>query len=259
MSRLVQCTCRSHCLAFNSETQSYEGEGVLIPKTTAANHRQDDLLSQTLDAFTENVATEVLNYSAPPPEVHHSSHPRSNDQRSPPPGLHDQPHPDDLFSVLQAETVYRCTWAPINHSLVFSMPPPPTLQYQYPPTSKAHVPNRKPYSLDPGNVANSVYLENESRLYEILRALGRRPVSDARDCLLSRVYEGLVMMERHKEVEWNRQRAGSLARHHGYSVVDAGMYHISSSFLEQLSEDSYVKAPISTTRFQMIRSSPHAS
>jgi hypothetical protein len=221
MSRLVRCTCRSYCLTFDPETQTYEGEGELVPHSTAANHRKDDLLSQTLDTFTENVATQVLSYS-PPPELlnQHPPRPGFHDQNTPP-GSHNQP-PPDIYFALQAETVYRCTWTPVNHSLVFAVGPSPALRYQYPSTSEICTPNREPYALHPRNVANEAYLENESRLCEILMALERRSVSDIRDRLLARVYEGLAMMERHKETEWNRQRAGSIARHHGYSVVDTG-------------------------------------
>lgn len=209
MSRLVRCTCRSHCLTFNPDTQSYEGEGGLVPKSTAANHRQDDLQFQTLDAFTESVATQVLNYS-PPTEFHN--------RYSPPPD--DQSPQDGLYFVLEAETAYRCTWAPINRPLVFAVDPPPTLRYQYPSTPQLYTPNREPYALDPVNPANATYLENESRLCEIFAALGRQPASEVRDSLIARVHEGFLAMERHKETEWNRQRAGSIARNHGYSVVD---------------------------------------
>jgi len=220
MSRLVQCTCRSHCLSFNPETQTYEGGGGLVSKSTAANHRRDDLLSESLDAFTENVATQVLGRSPPPESPNHCPpHPVPRDQNT---GFHGQPPLDDFYFTLETETTYRCTWTPTNPSLVFFMDASPTLQYRYPSTSEMRTPNREPYSLDPRNTANATYLENENRLCEILRVLERRPVSDARDRLLARVYEGLEKMEIHKATEWNRQRARSIARHHGYSVVDTG-------------------------------------
>lgn len=226
MSRLARCTCRSHCLTFNPETQSYEGEGELIPKSTAANHRQDDLRTRTLDTFTENVATQVLSYS-PPPEFDdaYPPHPGSNDQPPLSPGFHDQSRSDDLYFVLDVETVYRCTWAPVNHSLVFVVEPSPSLQYRHPLVSEIQTPNREPYALVPGDIANAAYLENESRLCEILAALRRQRACDFRDRLLARVYEGLVLMERHKQLEWNRQWAGSIARYHGHSVVNTGTWN----------------------------------
>jgi hypothetical protein len=223
MSRMVRCTCRSHCLTFSPETQSYEGEGELLPKSTAATHRQDDLLSQTVDAITRDVTTPVLNYS-PPPESpdHYLSDPSFHDHPTVPPGFHHQSSLDDLYLILEAEATHLCTWAPTNHSLVFASEP--TLPYQRPTASEIHPPNRGPYALHPQNPVNTPYLKNESRLCDILVALKRRPGSGVRDRLLIRVYEGLTTMDHHKETEWNRQRAGSVARQHGYSVVDTGVY-----------------------------------
>ena len=223
----MRCTCRSNCLTFNPETQSYEGNGGLVSKSTAANHRQDDLTFQALDAFTENVATQVLNYS-PPAELRdqHPSRPGFDDQYAHTSAVHDQNFSDDFVFTVETEIRYRCTWAPVNRSLVFATDPPPTLPYRYPSTSEILTPNRGPYALRPANPLNAPFLENESRLCEILVALGRRPASDARDRLVARVYEGLERMERHKEAEWNSQRAGSIARHHGHRVVDTGVYNI---------------------------------
>ena len=223
MNRVIRCTCRSHCLTFNPETQSYEGGGKLVPKSTAANHRQDDLLSQTLNAFTQDVAMQVLSDPLSPEYLHHHLHnPGFRDLFTPSPGFHNQSPTEDFYFVLEAETTNRCTWAPINHSLVFASDPPPTLPYRRPLASEVHIPNREPYALDPQNPVNEAYLVNESRLCEIVVALERRPVSDVRDHLRTRVYEGLAMMDHHKETEWNRQRAGSVARLRGYSVVETG-------------------------------------
>jgi len=236
----------------------------LVSKSTAVNHRQDDFKSQTLDVFTENVATQVLRYS--PPAVlpgQQTHHPESNDL-CPPPGFHHKPHQDDLYFILEAEIAYRCTWAPINHSLAFAATPPPTLQYRYPSDSELHTPNREPFALNTGDVANAAYLENESRLCGILGVLGRRPVCDVRDHLLARVYEGLVMMERHKEVEWNRQRAGSLARFHGHSVVETGTYDI-LVYLEPFSKNSKIRsllqelAPKRSNYLHLLLDHPHPS
>jgi hypothetical protein len=222
MERLVRCKCRTHCLTFNPQTNSYEGEGELVPKSTASNHRQDDLLPQTLDTLTQNVATRVLRHAPPPESLSQGSlYPGFGVQNA---GSHNPPLDDFLFS-LEAEVMYRCAWASTNLPLVF-VDPSPTLRYQTPSTSELHAPNREPYALDPENRANVEYLENESRLCEILGSVGRRPPSDTRDRLLARVYEGLKKMEIHKETEWNRQMAGSIARRRGYSVVDTGMHNV---------------------------------
>lgn len=159
--------------------------------------------------------------------------------------------------MLEDETAYRCTWAPINHSLVFTVPPSPTLRYQRPSTSEARGPNREPHALEPGNTANVAYLENESRLYEILGALERRAACDFRDRLLVRVHEGLATMEHHKELEWNRQRTGSIARSHGYQVVDTGMYQYRSSL--SYAQRTRNKVSISITRSLKTLSSPRPS
>jgi hypothetical protein len=242
MSRVVRCTCRSHCLTFNSESQSYEGDGELVSKSTAANHRQDDLLSRTLDTFTEHVATQVLGYSPPPGSLdHRPPNPRFRDQGTTPHGFHGQPPLDDFYFALEAEAAYRCTWAPMNHSLVFVSDPPPTLSYRRPSGPEIHTSNREPYALHPHNLSNKAYLENESRLHEMLTALKRRPLSDVRDCLLARVYEGLAMMDRHKETEWNRQRTGSIARHHGYSVVDTGPHDMLLSWNTPLTQEPNIR------------------
>jgi len=227
MSHLVRCACRSHCLTFNPETQSYEGEGELVSKSTAANHRRDDLTSRTLDPFTENAANQVLSYPpAAEPHDQRPPYPGFHDQRAAPPESYNQPFLDDFYSMLEAEAIYRCTWSPTNRSLVFATDPSPSLAYRYPSTSEIFTPNRGPYALHPGSIANAAYLENESRLCEILVALGRRSASNVRDRIIARVCEGLKMMERHKETEWNCQTAGSIARQHGYSVVDTGTHGI---------------------------------
>ncbi|KAF9786236.1 hypothetical protein BJ322DRAFT_1020315 [Thelephora terrestris] len=168
-------------------------EGGLVSKSTAANHRRDDLRLQTLDTFTKNVATHVLNHTPPAePQAQHLPPPVSNDQSSHPFDFHAQAHLDDLYFMLEAETSHRCTWAPINHSLVFALSPSPTLQYRYPSTSEAGMPNRQPYALDLEKRENAAYLENEGRLCEILRVLKQHTVSHTRDCLLARNWSGIV-------------------------------------------------------------------
>jgi len=206
MSRTVWCTCKSHCLLFNPETQSYEGEGQLIPKSTAANHQLDDRLSQTLDNFSANVAARILRHSPPPDAAEEVVHSPA----------------DDHNFVLEAEILQRCTWTLGDHPLVFAVDPPPSLEYRYPTVDEAHLCNHGLYALLPGNVANTVYLENESRLCEILTELNRRHPIGRQELMATKVHEGLMIMRRHKEMEWNRQRTWSIARSHGYSVVDTG-------------------------------------
>lgn len=140
MGRLVRCTCKSYCLDFNPETQSYQGEGHLIPKSTAANHQLDDRLSQTLDHITVTVAARVL--SSPTPDAAEEAAHLST---------------DDHNLALEMEILRRCTWTLGNHSLVFGVDPSLSLEYQYPAIDETHVCNRGPYALLPGNIANAAY------------------------------------------------------------------------------------------------------
>ena len=206
MGRLIWCTCKTHCLRFNPETQSYEGEGQLIPKSTAANHQLDDRLSQTLDNLAENVAARVLGRSLPPDAAEEVAYSPT----------------DDHNFALEAEILRRCTWTLGSNPLVFAVDPSPSLEYLHPAASEMHICNHGPYALLPGNRANTAYLENESRLCEILVGLNRRHPTDIQESMLTKVHKGLVSMRRHKEMEWNRQRTWLIARSHGYSVVNTG-------------------------------------
>lgn len=206
MSRLVLCTCKSYCLEFNSETKSYEGEGHFIPKSTASNHQSDDQLFQTLDTFTANVAARVLRYSPPLYAAEEVTRPST----------------DDHSFVLEEEIFRRCTWTLGNHPLVFATYPSPGLEYRYPTAEEAHICNHGPYALLPGDAANVAYLENESRLCEILIELNRQHSMGRWELMATRVHEGLAIMRRHKQMEWNRQRTWSIARANGYAVVDTG-------------------------------------
>ena len=201
---LVRCVCKSHCRQFNPVTLSFEGDGALVSKSTAYNHRLDDQMTEGLDNFAGNVAARVLK-SSPPIELLE----RSPTERVP-----------DEEVVLETELMYRCTWTPTDQPLAFISIPSPDCKYQYPAPNKIHLCNRGTYALEPGNRANDVYLENESRLCEILLHLRRLPPTETRERLESKVREGLVRMRRHKEMEWNRHRKCSIARQHGYAVVD---------------------------------------
>ena len=234
MSRLVRCTCKSYCLEFNPETQSFEGEGHLIPKSTAANHRRDDQLPETLDDLAANVASRVLRCPAPPDE-----------SLEPPPKTHAHAF------ALENEILRRCTRSFGNHPLVFAENPSPTVEYQYPAVDETYICNRGPHALLPGNIANTAFLENESRLCEILRELDKQHSIGGREFMLDKVQEGLVRMRRHKEMEWNRQRIVPLASTYGYGVVDtseliqipprmlpsAQIYHLGSYFRNPIPRD----------------------
>lgn len=205
MSNLVRCVCKSHCRPFNSVTHSFEGDGALVSKSTAHNHRLDDQMAQGFNSFVGNVAARVLK-SSPPAEL-----------------LEPDPIGDisDETVVLETELTYRCTWTPTGQPLVFVSVPAPDCKYQYPPPDQLHLCNRGTYALEAGNRANDAYLENESRLCEILLRLQKLPsTGETWARLESKVHEGLLRMRRHKEMEWNREWRCSIARNHGFTVVD---------------------------------------
>ena len=208
MAGLVRCTCKSHCRPFNPDTLSFEGDGELVTKSTAYNHRLDDQTAPSLDSFAGNVAARILK-SSPPTELLE------------PDTIADLPNEE---VVLETELMYRCSWTPTDQPLVFVSVPTPDCQYQHPSPNELHLCNRGSYALAPGNRANEAYLENESRLCEILLSLRKLPFTgEARERLESKIHDGLLRMRRHKEVEWNRQRTYSIARQHGFTVVDTSM------------------------------------
>lgn len=211
MKKLVRCVCKSHCRPFNPDSLSFEGDGALIPKSTAYNHRLDDQMAENLDNFAGNVAARILGPPTPtePPDP------------GPVEGVSDEE------AVLEMELTYRSSWTPTDQALVFLFTPSPDCKYRFPPPNEFHLCNRGTYALKPGHRANEVYLENESRLCEILLRLRELPSGGTRG-LEPKVQEGLLRMRRHKEIEWNRQRTCSIARQHGYAVVDASTCSLTS-------------------------------
>lgn len=208
MSRLVRCTCKAHCLEFDHGTQSYQGRGVLVPKSTAQRHRFDDLLAEQIDNTTKIVARHVLRHDPPADPVE---------------GVPHVAVPYEAFH-LETEIASRCSWTPSDRPLVFATTPDLNFKYQYPPPSEVHLPNHGTHALHPSDRANRQFLENESRLCEILINLERRPLSSRVGVTLAdRVHEGLLRMRRHKETEWDRQKRWSIARSQGFAVVESGM------------------------------------
>lgn len=215
MGRFVRCTCKTYCLEFDPETQSYQGPGVMIPSSTAHRHRFDDLLAEQIDNTAGTVASQILNHDPPTDLIEDVSG-----------GVAQY----ETFH-LETEVASRSSWTPSDQPLVFVITPDSTLEYQYPPPSETHLPNHGTYALHPDDRANSIFLENESRLCELLINLRRRPLSgDAEMVFEDRIQEGLLRMRRHKKAEWDRQRLWSIARLYGFTVVDSGMLWIISSY-----------------------------
>jgi len=241
MGRQVLCTCKSYCLRFNQETMSYEGPGILVPKTTADRHRLADLSTRELDKTASTSAARIL--GQPPPT-------------NPPPmdlvegSSRDVPQHETFH--LEMEVASRCMWTPSGRPFVFVVTPTEQLEYQHPDLSRGHLPNHGPYSLVPGDKANREFLENESRLCEILYHLEQYLLRDAEIVLQDKAYEGLHRMQRYKEAEWNRQRKLSIIRSLGCAVVDSGMSHTIVPVYLVLKTD---KLPTSSKQFLATQSS----
>ena len=180
----------------------------MVPSSTAQRHRFDDLLTEQIDKTAETVASRVLGHDPPVEPAEGVSHGVS---------------PYETFH-LEIEVASRCSWTPSDRPLIFATTPDSSVEYQYPPPSEVYLPNHGTHALHPDDRSNRLFLENESRLCEILINLQRRPLSgDVEATLADRAHEGLLRMRRHKEVEWGRQRTWTIARSHGFAVVESGM------------------------------------
>ena len=112
----------------------------------------------------------------------------------------------------------------IRHSFSLSIRPQKrNTSIQYSSFSKVHLVSYGPHPLDPTKRSNSLYLENESRLCEILSRL-RALTSEGNEVIRveDKVYEGLRCMRRHREMERNRQSRCSILLQHAH-VVDSTM------------------------------------
>lgn len=204
------CRCRSHCTRYNPSTRTYVGSGIIIPYKTARRHALQD---QQVEALENFVGSPI-----PPP-----SDPLT------PPGDSGVLDIEDLsqedLSTLEAEIIGRTAWSPTDHFLVFFTNPGPSQRFTPPNPSEIHLSNHGPHALDPTHCANTIFIENEMRLCEILVQLrGLRDSGTPLEYLEEKVSEGLAKMWRHKEVEWRRRRHSSVAIHHGFPVVDTGMF-----------------------------------
>ena len=236
MGRQVLCTCKSHCLHFNRETLSYEGPGVLVPKTTADRHRLADLSAEELDRTAATSAACILRQVPPTDPVERGS--RSSPRR-------------ETFH-LEMEIASRSIWTPSGRPFVFAITPTEQLEYRHPDPSEARLPNRGTHALLPGDRANREFVENESRLCKILNNLEQYPLGDTEIVLQDKVYEGILRMRRYKETEWNRQRNLSIIRSHGCAVIDSG---VSCTFVFVHLILKVDKLPISCQYSQTIQSS----
>ena len=213
----VLCTCKSHCTTYNHETGTYDG-GQFVNRTAAFRHRLDDNRSATLDDFTSNVASSILN-DAPGLRFIRDS----NAVVSPSP-LQAAALPGEVIT-LEGEIRDRISWTATGRPLAFATDPIPDLDFENPLTSSHYIPNAGPHVLHPSIPKNTAFIENESRLYEILGSLKTDILAvdqEVLDDLSDKVTTGLHRMMEHKKCEWERQRAKTRAIAKGYAVVNTG-------------------------------------
>ena len=210
----VLCRCRSRCTRYDPSTGSYVGSGVLISYKTARRHILDDERREALGYFVR----------PPDPQTLDPPTPLDNTRAF---GV-EGPSPEEL-SALEVEITGRTVWLPMDHTLVFLNDPGPSQEFTLPHPSDIHLSNHGPHALDATLLTNTAFIENEMRLCEILVRLRElRHSGTPLENLEERVSEGLARLWSHKEVEWRRRRYCSLAIHHGFSVVETGMFSFSA-------------------------------
>lgn len=133
--------------------------------------------------------------------------------------------PSKLLHSPEGEIRDRISWT--GTPLVFAIDPVPDLDFESPLSSSRYVPNDGPHLLHPSNTTNIPFIENESRLYEILENLSAcaLPVDQGvLDDLTDMVITVLYRMMDHKRFEWERQRWKTRAIKQGYTVVSTGWF-----------------------------------
>jgi hypothetical protein len=219
MPPLVLCACRSHCSKYNAGTKTYQG-GQLVTRSTRHEHRKDDNLPRDLDDFAMEVASTILDDGSGSFGL---SRGRSDLSTLSP--LTRETLPQELLTI-ETEVRGRITWAPTNSALVFARYPIPDREFEDPLLSPSYVPNDGPQALSQSHQRNLAFIENENRLYEItthLNLLTHFP--EQRDALMELVIKGLQGMMRHKQREWDRQRAETTAIDNGFVVVRTGLIY----------------------------------
>lgn len=190
----------------------------MINRSTARRHCQDDNRSPNLDRFARHVASSILNET----HVLGLTCPRNEVSNLSP--LQTAALPGEVMT-LEGEIRDRISWMATSIPLCFATDPVPDISFENPLTSPQYIPNNGPYLLHPSNPKNIPFIENESRLYEILRNLRTEslPVDqEVLEDLVEMVTTGLYRMMEHKKSEWERQRRKTRAIAQGHAVVNTG-------------------------------------
>ena len=213
----IFCTCKSHCATYNHETGSYDG-GQFINRTAAFRHRLDDSRSATLDGFASHVASSILN------EAPGLGFIQANNEATSLSPLQTATLPGEVIT-LEGEIRDRISWMATGRTLAFATDPVPDLDFENPLTSPYYIPNNGRHALHPSNPNNIAFIENESRLFEILRNLRTDTLAvdqEVLDDLTDKANAGLHRMMEHKRYEWERQQLKTRAITEGYAVVNTG-------------------------------------
>ena len=213
----VFCTCRSHCTTFNDEIGVYEG-GQRVKRTTAFRHRMDDNRSAILDGFSRRVASSVLNETQSIGIIH----PDNEAVGSSP--LQTAALPQIVITI-EGEIRERISWMATSKPLVFAKDPISDFDFDNPLASSRYIPNSGQHALHPSNPKNIAFIENESRLYEILGTLKTDLPGvdrDVLDGLADKIAVGQHRMMEHKRCEWERQRLKTRAIAEKRVVVNTG-------------------------------------
>ena len=196
---------------------SYDG-GQFVNRTAAFRHRLDDGRSATLDGFASHVASSILN-EAPGFGLIQAS----NEAASLSP-LQTAALPGEVIT-LEGEIRDRISWMAMGRPLTFATDPVPDFDFENPLTSPHYIPNNGQHALHPSNPNNITFIENEGRLFEILRNLRIDVLAvdqEVLDDLTDKVNAGLHQMMEHKRSEWERQQSKTRAIAKGYAVVNTG-------------------------------------
>ncbi|KAF9643985.1 hypothetical protein BDM02DRAFT_3191016 [Thelephora ganbajun] len=215
----VFCACKSHCTTYNHETRTYDG-GQFINRTTTFRHRLDDNRSTTLDSFTHQVASSILNES---PGL---GLPRTSNEAISLSPLQTAALPGEVITI-EGEIRDRISWTATDKPLAFTTNPIPDLEFENPLASPHYIPNSGRHVLHPSDPKNIAFIENESRLYEIhghLRTDMLVVDQEVLDDLVDKVITGLHRMMEHKRYEWERQCSKTRAIVKGYAVVNTEEY-----------------------------------
>lgn len=191
--------------------------GELVNRSTAFQHRKDDTRSRDLGDFATRVASTILDEGSRLGLSHHQHNVSTLSS------LTAEELPHELLTI-EREVNGRVTWAPTIWALVFVADPVPDQDFEDPLSSPGYIPNSGPHALRSSHQRNLAFIENESRLFEIIYHLcSLTGHSEKREALTDMAVTGLQKMIRHKQREWDRQRKAMSEIKNGYTVVHTGL------------------------------------